>query len=43
MPKPPSRIAIAGASLGGLRTAQALRRLGFAGEIVAIGDEPHLP
>jgi NADPH-dependent 2,4-dienoyl-CoA reductase/sulfur reductase-like enzyme len=37
------RIVIAGASLGGLRVAQALRRLGHQGEIVAIGDEPHLP
>jgi len=37
------RIVIAGASLGGLRVAQALRRLGHQGEIVAIGDEPRLP
>jgi 3-phenylpropionate/trans-cinnamate dioxygenase ferredoxin reductase subunit len=36
-------IAIVGASLAGLRSAQALRRLGFAGRLVAIGDEPHLP
>jgi NADPH-dependent 2,4-dienoyl-CoA reductase/sulfur reductase-like enzyme len=38
-----SRIVIVGASLGGLRAAQALRRLGYGGELVAIGDEPHLP
>jgi len=37
------RIAIAGASLGGLRFAQALRRLGYQGELIAVGDEPHLP
>lgn len=36
-------IAIVGASLGGLRSAQALRRLGFAGRLIAIGDEPRLP
>jgi NADPH-dependent 2,4-dienoyl-CoA reductase/sulfur reductase-like enzyme len=38
-----ARIAIVGASLGGLRAAQALRRLGHQGELIAIGDEPHLP
>ena len=36
-------IAIVGASLGGLRSAQALRRLGFDGKLVAIGDEQLLP
>ncbi len=36
-------IVIVGASLGGLRTAQALRRLGFGGRLVAIGEEKHLP
>ncbi len=36
-------IAIVGASLGGLRSAQALRRLGFDGKLIAIGDEPQLP
>jgi NADPH-dependent 2,4-dienoyl-CoA reductase/sulfur reductase-like enzyme len=34
---------IVGASLGGLRSAQALRRLGYQGEIVAIGDERQMP
>jgi NADPH-dependent 2,4-dienoyl-CoA reductase/sulfur reductase-like enzyme len=36
-------IVIVGASLAGLRAAEALRREGFDGRIVAIGDEPHLP
>ena len=40
----PERIAIVGASLGGLRTAQALRGRGkFAGTITLIGAEPHYP
>ncbi|MCX5203455.1 FAD-dependent oxidoreductase [Streptomyces sp. NBC_00237] len=37
------RIVVAGASLGGLRTAEQLRRAGFVGEIVVVGDEPHMP
>ncbi|GIH69977.1 NAD(P)/FAD-dependent oxidoreductase [Sphaerimonospora thailandensis] len=37
------RVVIAGASMGGLRAAERLRAAGFTGEIVAIGDEPHLP
>jgi 3-phenylpropionate/trans-cinnamate dioxygenase ferredoxin reductase subunit len=36
-------IIIVGASLGGLRTAEALRRFGYGGAITVIGDEPHLP
>ena len=39
---PPS-VVVVGASLGGLRTASALRRLGLAGRITLVGDEPHLP
>ncbi|MFF4417176.1 NAD(P)/FAD-dependent oxidoreductase [Streptosporangium sp. NPDC001559] len=38
-----SRIVIAGASMGGLRAAERLRAGGFTGEIVAVGDERHLP
>jgi len=38
-----SRTIIVGASLGGVRSATALRREGYAGEIVIIGDEPHQP
>ncbi len=37
------RLVIVGASLAGLRAAQAARREGFEGSIVVIGDEPHLP
>lgn len=37
------RIAIIGASLAGLRTVEFLRRAEFQGEIILIGDEPHLP
>lgn len=37
------RVVIVGASLGGLRTAEALRRCGFGGELVVVGAEPHLP
>ncbi|MFI5805826.1 NAD(P)/FAD-dependent oxidoreductase [Streptomyces sp. NPDC051561] len=37
------RIVVAGASLGGLRTAEQLRRNGFTGELVVVGDEPHMP
>ena len=36
-------VVIVGASLGGLRTASALRRSGFDGRITLVGDEPHLP
>lgn len=34
---------VVGASLAGLRAVEAARREGFTGEIVLIGDEPHLP
>ena len=37
------RVVIVGASLAGLRTAEALRRAGFAGQLTLIGDEPHEP
>ncbi|MDT7787907.1 MAG: hypothetical protein QOF58_6326 [Pseudonocardiales bacterium] len=36
-------IAIIGASLAGLRSAQALRQQGFDGRLVIVGDEIHLP
>jgi NADPH-dependent 2,4-dienoyl-CoA reductase/sulfur reductase-like enzyme len=36
-------ICIVGASLSGVRTAEALREKGFDGGITLIGDEPHLP
>ncbi|ACZ90175.1 NAD(P)/FAD-dependent oxidoreductase [Streptosporangium roseum] len=37
------RIVVVGASMSGLRAAERLRAGGFTGEIVAIGDETHLP
>jgi 3-phenylpropionate/trans-cinnamate dioxygenase ferredoxin reductase subunit len=36
-------VAIVGASLAGLRAAETLRAEGFAGRVVLIGDEMHLP
>ena len=36
-------VVIVGASLGGLRTAEALRRNGYLGQIDIIGDEVHQP
>ncbi|HET7327118.1 MAG TPA: FAD-dependent oxidoreductase [Nocardioidaceae bacterium] len=38
-----TRIAIVGASVGGVRTAQALRRAGFSGHLTLIGAEPEVP
>ena len=37
------RIVIVGASLAGLRAAEALRAEGFRGHLTIIGDEPHEP
>lgn len=36
-------VVIVGASMGGLRTAEALRRFGYAGPITVIGEEPYAP
>jgi NADPH-dependent 2,4-dienoyl-CoA reductase/sulfur reductase-like enzyme len=36
-------VTIVGASLAGIRAAQALRRSGFDGTITLVGDEPHHP
>lgn len=36
-------VVIVGASMGGLRMAEALRRFGYDGPITAIGDERHAP
>ncbi|MBW2273169.1 MAG: FAD-dependent oxidoreductase [Deltaproteobacteria bacterium] len=36
-------IVVVGVSLAGLRTIEALRREGYEGAIVALGEEPHLP
>ncbi len=40
---PDGTVAIAGASLAGLRAAQGLRDNGFAGSIVMVGEEQHPP
>lgn len=37
------RLVIVGASLAGLRAAQAARAAGYAGELLLVGDETHLP
>ena len=37
------RIIVVGAGLGGLRAAEQLRMAGFAGDVIVIGDERHLP
>ncbi|MET8213051.1 FAD-dependent oxidoreductase [Streptomyces sp. NPDC005373] len=37
------RIVIVGASLAGLRAAEALREEGFIGSVTVVGDEPHPP
>lgn len=39
----PHRVVVVGASIGGVTTAETLRQEGYDGEILLIGDEPHLP
>src|SRR5918999_1820142 len=39
----PDRVVIVGASLAGLRAAEALRQEGFTGRLTLVGDEPHEP
>ena len=41
--KSTGRIVIVGASLAGLRAAEALRKEGFTGQLTVIGDEPEEP
>lgn len=36
-------VVVVGSSIGGVRTAQALRSEGFDGRVVLLGEEPHLP
>lgn len=38
-----ARAVVVGAGMAGLRTAEALRKNGFDGELVLVGEEPHLP
>jgi 3-phenylpropionate/trans-cinnamate dioxygenase ferredoxin reductase component len=39
----PRRVVIVGAGHGGFQLAASLRQHGFDGEVLLIGDEPHLP
>lgn len=39
----PQRVVVVGAGMGGLRTAEALRKAGFTGEVVVVGEEAHPP
>jgi len=39
----PGRVVVVGAGLAAVRTAEELRRAGFDGELVLVGDETHLP
>ncbi|WP_378734197.1 NAD(P)/FAD-dependent oxidoreductase [Nocardia brasiliensis] len=39
----PAPIVIVGAGLAGLRTAEELRRAGYEGALILLGDEPRLP
>lgn len=38
-----NRVVVVGASIAGLRAAEAVRKAGFTGDVVVIGDEPHMP
>ncbi len=39
----PGRVVVVGAGLGGMRTVEQLRLLGYEGQISLVGAEPHLP
>jgi len=36
-------VVVAGAGMAGLRSAEALRKAGFGGELTIVGAEPHMP
>ena len=43
-PRPAAqRVVVVGGSVAGLRAAEGLRRSGYAGEVLVVGAEPHLP
>lgn len=37
------RVVVVGASMGGLRAAEAVVKAGYTGEVVVVGAEPHMP
>jgi NADPH-dependent 2,4-dienoyl-CoA reductase/sulfur reductase-like enzyme len=37
------RVVVVGAGMAGLRSAESLRKSGFDGQLVLVGEEPHLP
>jgi NADPH-dependent 2,4-dienoyl-CoA reductase/sulfur reductase-like enzyme len=37
------RVVVVGASIAGMRAAEAVRKAGFGGEVLVFGDEPHMP
>ena len=37
------RVVVVGASMGGLRAAEGLRKAGYGGEVLVIGEEGHMP
>jgi 3-phenylpropionate/trans-cinnamate dioxygenase ferredoxin reductase subunit len=38
-----NRVVVVGASIAGLRAAEAVRKAGFTGDVVVVGDEQHMP
>jgi len=43
VPRPPADVVVIGAGLGGLRTVEQLRQLGYQGTITLVGGEAHPP